>query len=208
MRTGARAKLLADLLTAGGLIPTPVTPARPTPQRLGDELLELYRCLGGCQASPALRPGAWDLVFEGPIVVELDEELHFNRYRAMTLRASWAQALPWREDYLRYCDKHESDCLAAGRWGKRWTNDSCARMFTGGPLGKLDGAGAPRWKQRALYDAIKDSATMAETPVAMARLSIYDVVAGHTLGQALSQAGSGSADEVAELLRRRTVAPV
>ena len=39
-------------------------------------------------SSPRFRPGRWDLVFEEDLVVELDEELHFNRYRASTLTTS------------------------------------------------------------------------------------------------------------------------
>ncbi|WIB01263.1 hypothetical protein [Curtobacterium sp. MCBA15_012] len=37
--------------------------------------------------------------------------------------------------------------------------------------------GAPRWKQRALYDAVKDAAA-ATGVVRLARLSIYDHVEG------------------------------
>jgi hypothetical protein len=43
---------------------------------------------------PPLRPGAWDLVFADGLVVELDEELHFNRYRAQSLQNEWATDLP------------------------------------------------------------------------------------------------------------------
>src|SRR5207247_5846986 len=96
---------------------------------MADGLLGLYRELGGAESEPTLRPGPWDLVFKGPVVVELDEELHFNRYRGLTLTASWAEQLPWTSTYRAYCEKHEADCLAAGTWGKRWTNPSCERMF-------------------------------------------------------------------------------
>lgn len=205
VRTGARADVLRDLLIAAGLEPAAVKPPRPTGEGLGDPLLELYRRLGGRQSSPILRSGGWDLVFEGPLVVELDEELHFNRYRAMTLNAPWSPELPWHDDYLMYCHEHEADCLAAGRWGKRWTNDSCARMFTGGPPGELDGASAPRWKQRALHDAIKDSAPAIGSPTMLARLSIYDRLADGALGDALGWATTAIADDVASLLQRRTV---
>ena len=205
VRTGARTEVLRDLLIAAGLEPATVAPPRPTGKGLGDELLELYRRLGGRQSSPMLRPGGWDLAFKGPLVVELDEELHFNRYRAVTLETSWSFGLPWREDYMRYCTEREAECLAAGRWGKRWTNESCERMFTGGPPGDLGGAGAPRWKQRALYDAVKDSAVSTRSPVMLARLSIYDRVADGMLGDALSQRTRTSVDDVAALLKRRTV---
>jgi len=47
------------------------------------------------QDAPTFRPGGWDLPFRGPLLVELDEELHFNCYRATTLEASWEADLPW-----------------------------------------------------------------------------------------------------------------
>lgn len=76
------------------------------------EALSLYRSLGGLQAQPDLRPGAWDLVFDNLLLVELDEELHFNCYRAATLAASWERRLPWTASYRDHCAKHEPTCLA------------------------------------------------------------------------------------------------
>ena len=102
-----------------------------------------------------LRPGPWDLAFEGNLFVELDEELHFNRYRSVTLEPAWAVELPWRRDYMSFSVEHEPACLAAARWGKRWTNPSCERIFgPADPPGTFGVVGAPRWKQRALYDAM------------------------------------------------------
>ena len=46
---------------------------------------DTYRALGGLQTAPELRPGSWDLLVDG-VLVELDEQLHFNRYRALTLQ--------------------------------------------------------------------------------------------------------------------------
>jgi hypothetical protein len=63
--------------------------------------------LGGRPPMPALRPGACDLAFSDGFVLELDEELHFNCYRAQSLQSARATEL---------------ECLAAGKWGKRWTN--------------------------------------------------------------------------------------
>jgi hypothetical protein len=67
--------------------------ARPSGTRHAAELHALYRRLGGLLATPTWRPGGWDLVFGGSLVVELDEELHFNRYRALTLNSSWAKGV-------------------------------------------------------------------------------------------------------------------
>jgi hypothetical protein len=47
-------------------------------------------------------------MFKGRLVVELDDELHFNRY-ALTLEASWAASCLDRAHYRRHCAKHEPE---------------------------------------------------------------------------------------------------
>ena len=168
------------------------------------ELLDLYHALGGIAHTPTFRPGPWDLVFVDGLVVELDEELHFNRYRATTLGSSWEQRLPWTTDYRRYCSDRESDCLSAGAWGKRWTNESAGRMFVGGPPGELASDGAPRWKQRALYDALKDTASLVPTVVHLARLATHDDVNGVSLGAMLDGLAPVKCEPLLELVHRRT----
>ena len=151
------------------------------------------------------RPGAWDLAFEGGLVVELDEELHFNRYRARTLDPLWIANLPWHEDYRAFCSRHEAQCLHAGQWGKRWTTPACESMF--GPPGKpgeLEGPGAPRWKQRALYDAMKDIAALASDSLHLVRLSVWDTIGGIRLGDALVVGTPVDPGELRELVDRRS----
>jgi hypothetical protein len=156
------------------------------------------------EEAPALRPGAWDLTFGGSVVVELDEELHFNRYRALTLSASWGASLPWTDEFVVYCGKHEDECLSAGAWGKRWTNPSCERMFgEAGPPGKLDGAGAPRWKQRALYDGMNDLAPAVHPSVRLARVSVHDTVEGRRLWDVLDGYASVPSDAIRGLVEDR-----
>lgn len=204
-RTGRRARALADLLAEGGLVSAAQAPARPTGAEHSGELQAVWRQLGGILEAPPMRPGPWDLVFEDRLVVELDEELHFNRYRALTLGTSWSAHLPWRDDYRRYCEHHESECLAAGMWGKRWSNASCARMFQGSEPGDLAGHGAPRWKQRALYDSVKDSAPALG--IRLARVSIYDTLDGIPLGALLDGAAQAAPSTVAEFVLRRVAHP-
>jgi hypothetical protein len=81
------------------------------------------------------------------LVVELDEQLHFDRYRAATLNTSWSEDLPWTDACRAYCPEHEARCLRDGCSQQRWTNASCARYFSGGLTGDLQ-AGVPRWKRR------------------------------------------------------------
>lgn len=208
VRTGRRAGALMDALRDAGLHPAPPASRPPRLADLdeahADELIGLYRLLGGVLQAPVLRPGAWDLAF-GPLVVELDEELHFNRYRALTLSVSWAPTLPWTDDYLRYCEAHEQDSLSAGAWGKRWTNPSCEHMFgAAGVAGELSGAGAPRWKQRALYDAMKDLAARMQGGPRVARVSVHDAVDGNRLGDVLDGDARVSTRSIRRFVSERT----
>jgi len=152
---------------------------------------------------PSFRPGAWDLFFDDDLIVELDEELHFNRYRATTLGASWEAGLPWNGPYKAHCANHEHECVQAGCWGKRWTNPSTARMFSGGTVGDLDSAGAPRWKQRALYDAIKDLLPIVNGGH-LARVATHDIVNGISLGSMLDGIKPIDPAGIRALVQKRT----
>ncbi|WP_319431852.1 hypothetical protein [Mycobacterium sp. RTGN5] len=168
----------------------------------------LYDELGGLQPIRALRPGAWDLSFGDGLVVELDEELHFNRYRFSTLHPVESANLPWRDDYLDFCRLYEGHCLQAGKWGKRWTSSSCEAMFgPPGQAGALQDAGSPRWKQRALYDAIKDIAASDILTLHLARLSVWDTIGGIRLGEALSMGLPVAPKSLRDLVARRTTEP-
>lgn len=146
--------------------------------------METYRMLGGIHEEPRLAPGSWDLSFDD-LVVELDEELHFNRYRRATLSQSWCEELPWSLAYQSFSVEHEPRCVAAGSWGSRWTTPSTEVQFgLAGEAGDLSTAGAPRWKQRALYDSMKDGLAVAGV-VKLARLSVYDQVGTVTLSSIL-----------------------
>lgn len=139
---------------------------------------EVYRRLGGIKSDFPVNPRAtWDIEFEG-IAVELDEQLHFNRYRAITLSAQAYESLNCfpLNSYLSYCSRHEDACLRAGKHGKKWTNPSCERQFGASSLrGQLDGAGPARWRQRAFYDSLKDVASLI-IGFPVVRLAIWDEV--------------------------------
>lgn len=179
--TGARARELQSILLWAGLVQA-ARPSAPRlealPTRAVADILDPYRVLGGTLAAPALAPGSWDLSFSNDLLVELDESFHFNRYRELTLERPWAATLPW-------------------------SNDSAKRMFGGadsdGVFGKF---GAPRWKQRALYGAMKDVAAAAGC-VRLARVSIYDEVDGIQLDDILYRKVSAPAETVAALVSER-----
>lgn len=213
VKTGARASALARLLAEAG---RPTLETHPRPPRPGDlaadlaeQLVSILESFGGsADAFERLRPGGWDLALEDGTLVELDEELHFNRYRRSTLDDTWAERLPWTSSYRSMCEVHEADCLRAARWGNRWTNPSCEKLFgEPGLAGDLTGSGAPRWKQRALYDAFKDAFALSQPDVRLARVSIYDEVGGVALEDALRGAVAADPSRVVELIDGRTTDP-
>lgn len=172
---------------------------------LAEHIKDHLEVLGGDRgAATRLRPGSWDLALDGGLLVELDEELHFNRYRGQTVQAPWASALPWTDLYLEYCSREEERCLTAAKWGQRWTNPSCERMFgVASQPGDFDGGGAPRWKQRALYDAIKDAFALSQSEYRVARVSVHDIVDGTTLEEVLRSPTPEHGVAVAELVASR-----
>ncbi|WP_443677654.1 DUF7255 family protein [Mycobacterium hackensackense] len=209
VRTGARAEALRDLLTRAGFEPLAAGPKAPRiedlPSRARALVQDVYSSLGGTVLKPSLQPGAWDLAFSGELVVELDEELHFNRYRAQTLEPCWAASLPWRDAYLEQAQEHEGECTTAGRWGNRWTTPSSEAMFGQPDLpGELDrGAGAPRWKQRALYDSMKDIAAL-HSSTTLARISVWDKIGDDRVGDMLSRGVTGHVGLLRQLIEKRT----
>lgn len=173
-----------------------------------DLVYSVYKSLGGVLLSAELNLRSWDLEFEG-IAVELDEHLHFNRYRALTLGATAYANLPAfpMDAYRRYCAEFEDDCLRAGAYGRKWSSASCERQFGVGSAQKiLEGAGAPRWKQRAFYDFVKDLSPLV-LGVKLARIAIWDsIIDGgtrRTVRDLLSEPTITSAEALANLVRAR-----
>lgn len=184
-------------------------PPRPKlaamPPKAHEQVMGLYRALGGIRPDPPLTTGPWDSAYAGNLVVELDESAHFNRYRAITLKPEWAEYLPWHSVYVTYTTEFEDVCLKDRGWGGYWTNTSAERMF--GPPGTphdLDGAGSPRWKQRALYDAMRDINAL-QGEVRLVRLSVYDDLGGVPLGLVLSGKAPLDTDALRALIDERTM---
>lgn len=205
VRAGARVNALRALLREFGWTESSTTPSAPRIDRMdgrtADAVLDLYRRLGGIQESPRLAPGGWDLALRNGLVLELDEDMHFNRYRGATLDAPWAAALPWTDPYRSYVVAGES---RAGTGGRRWTSPSSERMFgAADPDGVFASNGSPRWRQRALYDAMKD-AVAACGEQRLVRLAIYDDVAGASLNDILYGRSTPDLAALESLIVKRT----
>ncbi|WP_324644879.1 DUF7255 family protein [Pseudarthrobacter sp. LT1] len=155
------------------------------PAIAADTLLVIFRELGGVPAHhAALAPGGWDMQAD-QVLIEFDEGLHFNRYRALSLATPWAPDLPWSTVYGDYSTGMEGMCLSAGKHGGKWASPSSDRTFGGSDeKGVLEPLGPSRWKQRALYDAIKDAYALYSPEVSLARVSIHDRIGGMNVNQA------------------------
>jgi hypothetical protein len=175
---------------------------------LESHVTEVYRVLGGILKPFALNLRSWDMEFDG-VAVELDEYLHFNRYRLQTLQSPlYAQLGKFpASQYREFCVDHERDCLAAGGYGGKWTNPSAERQFgAAGAQKDLSGPGAPRWRQRAFYDFVKDLSPLT-VGVTVVRVSMWDIIdegtAKRTVRDVLGSPTRESARALAELIRGR-----
>ncbi len=142
-----------------------------------EEMLKVYQSLGGILNIPPTKFGAWDIITNN-FIVELDEEQHFNRYRAKTLQSSIYEKckLFSAENYIQYCQNHEQACLKKASYGKYWTNPSTEKQFgIAGLKGDFSQNGSTRWKQRAFYDYCRDIFAK-EFNFKLYRFAIYDMV--------------------------------
>lgn len=177
------------------------------PERVRAEIVDLYRALGGTADYREFRSGKWDFATSDGLFIEFDEQLHFNRYRQLTDRLTWARGIPWSTAYFYYSSAHEDQCLKAGGYGGKWTSPSTEKMFgEAAPPRVFEKSGSPRWKQRALYDAVKDAYAVHERGISLARVSLHDEIGGLGVHQALKPRGSGL-DPVAlrDFLAARTI---
>ena len=205
-RQARLASLLADL----GRREAPVRPPAPRldtmPSDAASRVLDLYRALGGeAEEFAVFRPGVWDIVLADGVIVELDEEQHFNRYRRTTLEPAWTDRLAWASDYRVFCEREEAAALRKAKRGGYWSSPSTEAMFGAAAApGEFAGAGSPRWKQRALYDAMRD-ALAVEGRVRLARVAVWDELDGTTLARVLDGRVDVDPAALLDLIERRTV---
>jgi hypothetical protein len=170
-----------DLATTKGL-----------PEHARTEIIDLHRSLGGTGGYLDFTSGKWDFATADGLFIEFDEKLHFNRYRSLTDRLTWSRGIPWSPAYFHYSSAHEVACLKAGGYGGKWTSPSSEKMFGVADPPRVFGQnGSPRWKHRALYDAVKDTCAVHKQGISLARVSIHDEIGGRGVHQALGRRGGG-----------------
>ena len=141
---------------------------------LVNEIQRVYKEVGGvCESFPTNY--RWDIPCKD-FILELDEELHFNRYRLTTLNSSIYKDYHFFsvKNYKDYCRKYEHRCLKVGSWGQKWKSESSDKQFLqSGLKGDLNENGSSRWRQRAFYDYLKDINSLVRN-IKVIRISIYD----------------------------------
>ncbi len=143
-----------------------------------EEATEIYQHLGGENPTPPCFPPAWHIELEGNLAIQLDEQLHFNKYRSITLRSGIYQDAPpfTLIKYQNYCRKQANECLKSGLAGAKWTSAETEKQFGKAEApGDLTGNGSPAWKMRAFGDFLQDL-TPKLLPIRLIRLSIYDEI--------------------------------
>lgn len=139
------------------------------------KFMEVYSALGGKKDFPQLRFDVPFLEF-GRFCVLLDEAIHFNRYRAKTLRSPFYDGLvsfPLMK-YRTYCRKYEVECLKTGTSKPYWTNPEAEAHF--GPSqqsGDLGLNGSSGWKLHALRQFLIDLVGR-KRKIRLLRISVWD----------------------------------
>lgn len=176
------------------------------PEPVRRSLVDTYRELGGIRDDQEFTTGRWDVVCRGGLTFEFDEDLHFNEYRATTLRSEWSAKLPWTTPYLAFSGDHRELCLRAGGYGGKWANASTEKMFgSSDPVRTFSRNGSSRWKQRALYDAVKDAYALYVDGASLVRISIHDQLNGKSINATLNAGKLLDPGSLRALIDGRTV---
>lgn len=118
--------------------------------------------LGGQESLPLLEKLKFDFKI-GRQLILWDEELHFNRYRLITLKSELYQEMsfPFFESYKRLCRTYEKEALKTGMTSRIWSGPPIAKTFFGEATepGDFSGNGATGWKLLAYNSAQTDLQT-------------------------------------------------
>lgn len=154
---------------------------------LDNEVMSIYKKLGGTQYEYPINY-TWDIKYPD-FCIELDEQLHFNRYRLTTLESEIYSNYKYFsiDNYKSYCQLYEDKCLASGKYGHKWKSKSSEKFFlNSSPDGIIEGNGSSRWRQRAFNDFLKDiNSIIRNKPII--RIAIYDEYKNETIKSILNR---------------------
>lgn len=188
---GKRQINLARILKEGGInVFHPVVEDRSlfSQSAYDNELLRIYKALGGILHEYPINFGSFDIVLQ-KCFIELDEENHFNRYRKVTLNSKFYSNHNFFpvQHFKDFCDKYEKKARKNGGY---WSNKSSENQYgKSSPEGNFAGNGPARWKQRAFHDMLKDIyGVLIHKPVI--RVSIYSVINDVSVNKILTKENS------------------
>ncbi|MEQ8358692.1 MAG: hypothetical protein RH860_04335 [Cytophagales bacterium] len=147
------------------------------------------------------------------LLIQFDDELHFNRYRRITLESEFYMNYKGFNtlSYKSYCRNYEKECIKAGLSKGIWENPESLKIF--GPSEEpgdlsLERDGASGWKMRAWRDFLQDvSGEILGFKVL--RISTYDKIMLNgkiqSLGELLNSSNKKNFSIVAKSLIRRII---
>lgn len=173
-------KKLAAILSEGYKISIEEIPYLDFPQLkvkgLEQEIVDTYKALGGKQELPNLPFIQEHIIVSPNIILILDNDRKFNRYRTLTLKSKVYNQLPHfpMERYKSFCRTYESQCLKSASHAPAWTSREAEQAFgKPGDFGDLDLNGAPLWKEIAIQDFILDHIPLVFN-FHLLRISVWD----------------------------------
>lgn len=198
---------IAELLAAEGnraFAEKEETVRKPAfPETIQQQLQEIYQDLEGIgdwQEIPVNIPAGIQL---NDTRLVIDDALHFNRYRAITLRAEFyeSSSLFNLASYKRYCRAEETACLKQGKPIDRWTSRFAEAHF-GKPStpGDFFHTGSPAWRLRAFQDTLSDAAAKAGL-FKLKRVSVHDRVLSNGQLQPLGSLLLSRTEEKQQMLK-------
>lgn len=129
----------------------------------GKDIENCYKSLGGLKSNYPLFHFKYEIVITKSIIL-LYDQLHFNRYRNITLQSSLYSKIPGypKSNLQRYCRMHEKECLKSGMRSGLWTSGEAEDHFgQASASGDFFGNGAPGWKLQAFKDYLRDFSAFA-----------------------------------------------
>ena len=141
-------------------------------------LKEILSELMGNGSFPLLEKLKFDFKI-GRQLILWDDELHFHRYRLITLKSSLYEELnfPFLESYKRLCRTYEKEALKSGMPQRIWNGPAVATSIFGpaSEPGDFSGNGASGWKLLAYNSAQIDLQTRIHG-YKLIRLNPYETI--------------------------------
>lgn len=171
--------------------------------KIAEDIYKVYKELGGVLDEFPSRFRGWDVEVKNHVIM-LDDERHFNRYRLQTLNSELYKRFDFpMKEYKSYCKKYEEVCLRAATWSEKWSSFASVEQFgEPGPEGDLSGLGAPKWKQRAYYDFVRD-VTQLITDYKVIRISIWDKIGDGIVDDLLNGKREDLTKDLIDLVKSR-----